>query len=132
MGVAAMRTDTIIETRRARLRERLETIRGRSEKSGSWRESTRHLARLVNGAGYVPVTTRLSRGDLAFIAGARDEVIAFADLCLRLLDLHRAQEAGGITSDPGHPLLRCRSCMGRWPCPTVRAVEECLAEIPGG
>jgi hypothetical protein len=121
-----MKSDPIIETRDPRLRERLEAIRTRSVKSTSWRESTQYLSRLVNRTGFVPIKARLSREDLAFMAGARDEVIAFADLGLRLLDLHRPQDAGGISSDPGHPIRRCRACMGRWPCPTLQILTESL------
>jgi len=121
-----MKIDQRTDPRQARLRERLQAIRARSEKSTSWSASSRYLARLVNRSGFVPVRTRLSREDLAFLTGARDEVIAFADLALRLLDLHRPQDAGGITSDPDHPILRCRACMGRWPCATFRVVDEGL------
>lgn len=113
----------ITDPREARLRERLAAIRARSEKSTSWRASTRHLSRLVNRAGFVPVRTRISREDLTFLAGAREEVLAFADLGTRILDLHRPQAAGGITSDPDNPIRRCRACMWRWPCPTVEAVS---------
>jgi hypothetical protein len=121
-----MKSDPITETHEARLRERLEAIRARSAKSTSWRESTQYLSRLVNRSGFVPIKTRLSREDLAFMAGARDEVIVFAELGIRLLDLHRPQEAGGITSDPAHPIRRCHACMGRWPCPTFRALNDSL------
>lgn len=110
-----------------RLRERLEAIRARAAKSSTWRTSTQILFRLVNKDGFVPIRTRLSREDLAFLAGAREEVIAFADLTLRLVDLHRPQEAGGgITSDPDRPIRRCRACMSRWPCPTYRTITEAL------
>ncbi|MBE1532519.1 hypothetical protein [Actinomadura algeriensis] len=119
------------EEREARLRERLQTIRARSAKASSWRSSTQSLTRLVNRDGYVAVKARLSREDIAFISGARDEVLAFADLALRLLDLHRPQEAGGITSDPDRPLRRCRACMARWPCPTVRTMAEFDCGAPG-
>lgn len=114
------------DSRETRLRERLETIRARSAKSSSWRTSTQYLSRLVNASGFIPVKARLSREDLAFLAGAREEVITFAELSVRLLDLHRPQEAGGITSDPGSPIRRCRACMSRWPCPTFRAIDEAL------
>ncbi|WP_344595635.1 hypothetical protein [Actinomadura vinacea] len=112
------------DPRETRLREHLQAIRARSEKSTSWRSSTRYLSRLVNRSGFVPIKARLSREDLTFLTGARDEVIAFADLGLRLLELHRPQDAGGITSDPEHPIRRCRACMGRWPCLTFRAIDE--------
>ncbi|RKS79417.1 hypothetical protein BZB76_0882 [Actinomadura pelletieri DSM 43383] len=114
------------DPRETRLRERLELIRARSAKSSSWRTSTRYLGRLVNRNGFVPIKTQLSREDLAFLSGAREEVLTFADLGVRLLDLHRPQEAGGISSDPGNPIRRCRACMSRWPCPTFRAMAETL------
>ncbi|MBT2207189.1 MULTISPECIES: hypothetical protein [Actinomadura] len=121
-----MKADRTTDPRQARLRERLEAIRARSEKSTSWRASTRYLTRLVNRDGFVPVRARLAREDLAFLAGARDELIAFADLGVRLLELHRPQESGGITSDPDNPIQRCRACMWRWPCPTFRAIDNAL------
>lgn len=55
---------------------------------------------------------------------ARDVILAFTRLGLRLLGLHRPRDAGGITSDPAHPILRCRSCMWRWPCPTFQVIVE--------
>ncbi len=80
----------------------------------------------MNQDGFVPVKARLAREDLLFLAGAREEVIMFAELGVRLLDLHRPQESGGISSDPASPLRRCRACMSRWPCPTFRAIDETL------
>ncbi|WP_433331402.1 hypothetical protein [Spirillospora sp. CA-294931] len=121
-----MRGDQGADPREARLRDRLEAIRARSEKSNSWRASTQYLSRLINKSGYVPIRTRLSREDLAFLAGARDEVLNFTELGLRLLDLHRPQDAGGITSDPRSPIRRCRACMWRWPCPTFRAIDDAV------
>ncbi|WP_242614250.1 hypothetical protein [Actinomadura roseirufa] len=121
-----MKADQTPDPRDKRLRERLETIRARSEKSTSWRAPMRYLSRLVNQNGVVPVRARLSREDLAFLAGARDEVIVFAELGVRLLDLHRPQASGGITSDPDRPIRRCRACMSRWPCPTFRAIDDAL------
>jgi hypothetical protein len=114
------------DLRRGRLRERLEIIQSRSQKSTSWRSVTHYFTGLVNREGVVPVKARLSREDLRFLASARDEVIAFCELGLRLLDLHQPREAGGISSDPGSPIRRCRACMWRWPCPTIRAVEEAI------
>jgi hypothetical protein len=114
------------DPRQGRLRERLETIRLRSEKSNSWRSTTTFLARLVNREGFVPVKTRLSREDLAFLAGARDDMIALAELGIRLLELHQPRDAGGISSDLDNPIRRCRACMWRWPCPTYRAIDEAI------
>ncbi|MBO2464671.1 hypothetical protein [Actinomadura violacea] len=121
-----MKADRLTDPRHTRLRERLDAIRARSAKSTSWRTSTQYLSRLVNRDGFVPVKARLTREDLAFLAGARDEVIALAELGARILDLHRPQEAGGITSDPDSPIRRCRACMWRWPCPTFRAMDDTL------
>ncbi|WP_019633598.1 hypothetical protein [Actinomadura atramentaria] len=114
------------DPRETRLRERLETIRARSLKAAGWRDAARHLAPLVNGSGSVAVRARLTREDLAFLGSARDDVLALTRLGLRLADLHRPQDGGGISSDPASPVLRCRTCMWRWPCPTLRAVEEAL------
>jgi hypothetical protein len=121
-----MKAERSVDPREVRLRERLEAIRARSEKSNSWRSSTQYLSRLINKSGFVPIRTRLSREDLTFLAGARDEMITFAELGIRLLDLHRPQDAGGITSDPDSPIRRCRACMWRWPCPTFRAIDEAI------
>jgi hypothetical protein len=115
-----------------RLRERLETIRNRSQKSTSWRSMAQYATRLVNREGVVPVKARLSREDIRFLASARDDVIAFCEMALRLLELHQPRDSGGITSDPGSPLRRCRACMWRWPCPTIRAIDESVRRPHGG
>ena len=112
--------------RRLWLRERLEAIQARAEKSSPWRGVTQYFSRLINREGFVPIQTKLSREDLAFLAGARDDAIAFAQLGLRLLELHQPRDAGGISSDPESPIRRCRACMWRWPCPTFRALEDAL------
>ncbi len=98
----------------------------RTEKATSWHDAANSLRSLVNREGYVPIRTRLASGDLDFLEGAREELLDFAALGLRLLDLHQPRDAGGITSDTANPILRCRSCMWRWPCPTFRAMAESL------
>jgi hypothetical protein len=118
--------DRFADPRQVRLRERLEMIRIRSEKANSWRPSTQFLSRLINREGFVPVKTRLSREDIAFLAAARDDVIALAELGIRLLEMHQPRDAGGISSDPDNPIRRCRACMWRWPCPTYRAIDEAV------
>ncbi|MEU7893792.1 hypothetical protein AB0B45_13095 [Nonomuraea sp. NPDC049152] len=123
-----MNDDHLEDPHRRRLREHLEVLMLRAEKSASWREETRRLRSLVNLDGYVPVRTRLSSEDLDFLADARDDLLMFAQLGLRLLDLHQPRDAGGITSDAAHPILRCRSCMWRWPCPTYRAFSDSVEE----
>lgn len=101
-------------------------MRSRAEKSTSWRTSTQYLAKLVNREGFVPVKANLSREDLSFLTGARDDLAALADLGLRLMELHQPKDAGGLSSDPHHPIHRCRSCMARWPCPTYKALSDAL------
>ncbi|MCO6007417.1 hypothetical protein NE236_20775 [Actinoallomurus purpureus] len=114
-----------------RVRERLETIRARSEKSSSWRSMTQYVSRLVNREGFVPIKARLAREDIVFLASARDDVIAFCEMTLRLIDLHQPRDAGGLTSDTDNPLCRCRACMWRWPCPTFRAIQDAVDRTPG-
>ncbi|HEX4811193.1 MAG TPA: hypothetical protein VFV66_00370 [Nonomuraea sp.] len=119
-----MKTDNPEDPQRQGLRERLESILIRTEKATSWHDEAGRLRGLVNHEGYVPIRTRLASEDLEFLAGARADLLTFAELGLRLLDLHQPRDAGGITSDTAHPILRCRSCMWRWPCPTFRAMTE--------
>lgn len=104
----------------------MEALRLRAADASSWLESSGHYAQLINHSGVVPVTARLRPGDLAFLAEAREQMLRFADLTVRLIDLHQPLDAGGITSDPSSPILRCRSCMWRWPCPTFSILTEIL------
>ncbi|WP_049557999.1 hypothetical protein [Nonomuraea sp. SBT364] len=125
-----MNTDRLEDPQRQRLREHLEAILIRSEKATSWHDEAARLRGLVNHEGYVPVRTRLAGVDLDFLAGAREDLLRFSELGLRLLDLHQPRDAGGITSDAAHPILRCRSCMWRWPCPTFRAISDSFSASP--
>jgi hypothetical protein len=112
------------------LRQYLEAMRVRAEGAASWLESSSHFARLLNRDGVVPVTVRFTAGDLAFLATAREELLGFAELGLRLAELHQPLEASTITSDPAGQFQRCRSCMWRWPCPTFRILDEVLTGGP--
>ncbi|MCW2876954.1 MAG: hypothetical protein JWQ95_1054 [Sphaerisporangium sp.] len=112
------------------MRERLEGILARTERARAWGDAALPLRPLINRDGYVPIKTRLSVDDLDLLVGARKELLCFSELGLRLLDLHQPRDAGGITSDAAHPILRCRSCMWRWPCPTFRAMSEALEALP--
>jgi len=114
------------DRQRSRIRERLETIHARSEKSTSWRTGARFLLQLVNRDGLVPVRTRLTREDLLFLSEAREDVAALSQMALRVLALHRPRQGGGLSSDPDTPLRRCRTCMTSWPCSTYRALSEPL------
>jgi hypothetical protein len=115
-----------------RLREHLETVRLHALHASSWVETSSHYARLVNRDGVVPVTARFTAHDLAFLAEARAEMLGFAELGLRLIELHQPLDTGGVTSEPSAPILRCRSCMWRWPCPTFRTLAEVLDGIRPG
>ncbi|MFF4620122.1 hypothetical protein [Nonomuraea jabiensis] len=123
-GPATMKAEKPEDPQRQGLRERLESILIRTEKATSWHDEAERLRSLVNREGYVPIRTRLAIEDLDFLGGARADLLRFLELGLRLLDLHQPRDAGGITSDAAHPILRCRSCMWRWPCPTFRAMSE--------
>jgi hypothetical protein len=116
------------------LRQYLESVRARAESAASWLETSRHYTQLINRDGVVPVTARFSAEDLAFLARAREELLDFAQLGLRLADLHQPLEAGAVASavasDPSGQIQRCRSCMWRWPCPTFRILDELMADRP--
>jgi len=117
--------------RTAKARQQLDDIRRSALDSASWLETTHHYARLLNRDGYVPVTARFRSRDLAFLGQARQDLIGFADLTLRLVELHQPLDAGGISSDPASPVLRCRSCMWRWPCPSLRLILDELDAMSG-
>ncbi len=112
------------------LRQYLESVRLRAQGAASWLETSGHYAQLINRDGVVPVTARFSAGDLAFLARAREELLGFAQLGLRLADLHQPLEADAIVTDQPEQIQRCRSCMWRWPCPTFRILAELLADAP--
>jgi hypothetical protein len=114
------------DSRLASVRDALTELRQRAAGAASWLESSDHYARLLNSGGVVPVTARFDARDLAFLGRAREDLLSFADLGLRLADLHRPLDAGGTSSDPANPALRCRSCMWRWPCPSFRLLTEYL------
>lgn len=118
------------DPQRVLLRKQLDALRVRAASASSWVARSKIYARLVNRDGVVPVTARFSRADVEFLGRAREEVLGFAELGLRLLELHAPLDAGGISTDPSSPIMRCRSCMWRWPCPTFRTLTETLAQLP--
>jgi hypothetical protein len=117
---------TPTDEQRARIRDDVEGLRLRASVAASWLETSAHYAQLINRAGVVPVTARFSREDLMFLGEAREQMLRFAGLTLRLIDLHQPGDAGGITTLPSSPILRCRSCMWRWPCPTFSIITEIM------
>lgn len=118
------------DPQRALLREHLDAVRAGAASASSWLEASEHYVRLLNRDGVVPVTARFTRDDIEFLGRAREEVLGFAELGLRLLELHAPLDAGGISTDPSSPILRCRSCMWRWPCPTFRMLTDALSHLP--
>ena len=115
------------------LRQHLEGLRLRAQAAASWLGSSAQYAQLLNRDGVVPVTARFTADDLAFLANAREELLRFTELGLRLAELHQPQEVSAITSDPAGQFHRCGSCMWRWPCPTFRILDEVLSGglLPG-
>ncbi len=121
---------SVPDERAESLRQYLEAVRQRAQGATSWLNSSSYYAQLLNRDGVVPVTARFTAEDLAFLAEAREELLRFAELGLRLAELHQPLEASAITSDPASQFQRCRSCMWRWPCPTFRILDEVLADGP--
>jgi hypothetical protein len=119
-----------VDQQRARIRADMEGLRSRASAASSWLESSRHYSRLINREGFIPLNARMSPGDLAFLAEAREQMLQFAELAGRLIDLHQPLDAGGITTDPSSPIRRCRSCMWRWPCPTFTILAEVVDRPP--
>lgn len=130
-SAGTVKSDSQIQAARARLRERLDAVRHRAERATAWKSVTYYVGRLANKNGYTPVTARLSPDDLAFLTHARDDVLTFAHLGLRLLELHEPRDAGAVSSTQ-RLVLRCRTCMWRWPCPTYKALREALPDDPLG
>lgn len=120
-----MNDEAHISAALARLRARLNAVRQRAERATAWKSVTYYVGRLANKNGYTPVTARLSHDDLTFLTHARDDVLTFAHLGLRLLELHEPRDAGAVSST-ARPIRRCRTCMWRWPCPTYKAIREAL------
>jgi hypothetical protein len=118
------------DPQRVLLRKQLDALRVRAGNASSWLDKSGHYAQLVNRDGIVPITARFTLDDIEFLGRAREEVLSFADLGLRLLELHAPLDAGGISTDPSSPILRCRSCMWRWPCPTFRMLSDALGQMP--
>ena len=112
------------DRQRDRIRDEMAERAARATAASSWLQSSRHYSRLINRDGIVPLTARMTAGDLAFLAEAREQVLQFTELTVRLIDLHQPLDAGGITTDPSSPIRRCRSCMWRWPCPTYSILAE--------
>jgi len=104
-------TVTGIDLRAVTESEQLDEVRARAANASSWLETSVSYARLLNRDGVVPVTARFTRDDIEFLGQAREQVLGFAELWLRLLELHAPLDAGGISTDPSNPTRAavCRS-----------------------
>jgi hypothetical protein len=114
------------DEQRASIRDDVEGLRLRASVAASWLETSGHYAQLINRAGVVPVTARFSPEDLMFLGEARGQMLRFAELTLRIVDLHQPGDEGGLSTHPSNAVQRCRSCMWHWPCPTFSIVTEVL------
>ena len=118
------------DRQRDQIREEMGGLSDRALAASSWLQSSRHYGELLNRDGVVPVTARMSASDLTFLAEAREQMLRFSELTVRLIDLHQPLDAGGISTDPASPVRRCRSCMWRWPCPTFSILAEVVDRPP--
>lgn len=98
-----------------RLRLHFEGVRERARQAVAWSPDAVGIPDRDRENGLLRVN------DVAFYAGAREEVSAFADLCLGLLHLHHPRGGSGQQEGPGR---RCSSCAARWPCPTMRELSR--------
>ncbi|MUL42109.1 hypothetical protein FZ103_13130 [Streptomonospora sp. PA3] len=105
---------------RERLRIYIEGIRERAAKAVPWGPDT------VGLPPQAAENALLRINDIAFYANARQEIMAFADFCLALLETHGPRDAGALSSGGAPPAQRCRCCMLRWPCPTLREMARLL------
>ncbi|MBB6172922.1 hypothetical protein HNR23_002982 [Nocardiopsis mwathae] len=103
-----------------RLRLYVEGVRERAAKAVPWGPDTVGIPRQVGDSPLLRIN------DVAFYANAREEVAGFAELCLGLLTLHQPRDGGGLTSGNTAPAQRCKCCMLRWPCPTLREMARLL------
>jgi hypothetical protein len=118
------------DRQRDQIREEMGGLSDRALAASSWLQSSRHYGELLNRDGVVPVTARMTASDLTFLAEAREQMLRFSELTVRLIDLHQPLDAGGISTDPASPVRRCRSCMWRWPCPTFSILAEVIGHPP--
>lgn len=116
-GVPASRTRRLSDHERLKLC--IESIRDRSAQAVPWGPETVGIPPRAAQNALVQISS------VAFYANAREEVAAFAEVCLNLLELHRPREAGALDG-AGATVHRCRSCMLRWPCPTFRGLSRLL------
>jgi len=118
------------DRQRDQIRDEMGGLSDRALAATSWLQSSQHYGQLLNRDGVLPVTARMTASDLTFLAEAREQMLRFSELTVRLIDLHQPLDAGGISTDPASPVRRCRSCMWRWPCPTFSILAEVVDRPP--
>jgi putative ABC transport system ATP-binding protein len=119
-----------LRQRGAMLRDYLEGVRRRGR--GAARSDVGQRAGLARPAG-PPRAGGASPDEQELIRMAREDLAGFADLGLRLLELHQRMDlAPGPDSPNNAPDIvpRCLSCMWRWPCPTFLTLAEILDREP--
>jgi hypothetical protein len=82
----------------------------------------------AGSAGLTPATAAAGAGEPELLRMARDDLAGFADLGLRLLELHQPIDLGA--GDPSSSVTACLSCMSPWPCPTFRTLAEIIESGP--
>jgi putative ABC transport system ATP-binding protein len=121
-----------LRRRGAMLRDYLEEVRRRAHDTAPLAgASGQQQPRQAGQAGLVPAEARPGPDDQALdhqalVELAREDLAGFADLGLRLLDLHQRVDVAATSGDPLAIVPRCLSCMWRWPCPTFLTLAEIL------
>ena len=116
--------------RGARLRSYLDEVRRRAYQASAWLDARDRQAQQAGSAGLSPAADA-GGGERELLRLARDDLAGFADLGLRLLELHQPMDLGAGTGDPSSSVPRCLTCMWRWPCPTFLTLAEIMENGPG-
>ena len=119
-----------LHRRGARLRRYLEEVRRRADEGSAWLDARdRQEPQHASPAGLAPAAAA-DAADRELFRLARDDLAGFADLGLRLLELHQPMDLGAGTGDPASSVPRCLTCMWRWPCPTFLTLAEIMEDGP--
>jgi putative ABC transport system ATP-binding protein len=116
--------------RGARLRSYLDEVRRRAYQASAWLDARDRQAQQAGSAGLSPAADA-GAGERELLRLARDDLAGFADLGLRLLELHQPMDLGAGTGDLSSSVPRCLTCMWRWPCPTFLTLAEIVEHGPG-
>ncbi len=117
-----------LHRRGARLRSYLEEVRRRAYEGPEGLDAPdRQAPQHASPAGLAPAA---AAGERELLRMARDDLAGFADLGLRLLELHQPMDLGAGAGDPASSVPRCLTCMWRWPCPTFLTLAEIMENGP--